>query len=55
MLIEFQVANFLSFKDKVTFSMVASDEIKSEDKDVDKNNLFSVDEELRGASEFSTE
>ncbi|HLP88311.1 MAG TPA: ATP-binding protein [Nostocaceae cyanobacterium] len=45
MLIEFQVGNFLSFKDIVTFSMVAS-EINSQDEELDENNVFSVNEEL---------
>ncbi|MTJ51028.1 ATP/GTP-binding protein [Dolichospermum sp. UHCC 0259] len=46
MLIEFQVGNFLSFKDTVTFSMVASD-INSQDPELDENNVFSVNEELK--------
>ncbi|MFM6311845.1 MAG: AAA family ATPase, partial [Dolichospermum sp.] len=46
MLIEFQVGNFLSFKDVVTFSMVASD-INSQDTELDENNVFSVNEELK--------
>ncbi|WP_017293633.1 AAA family ATPase [Geminocystis herdmanii] len=46
MLIEFQVGNFLSFKDVVTFSMVASD-IDSQDEELDNNNIFSVNEELK--------
>lgn len=45
MLIEFQVKNFLSFKETVTFSMVASD-IDSQDENLDENNVFSVNEEL---------
>lgn len=53
MLIEFQVGNFLSFKETVTFSMVASDinskdeELDKNDEELDKNNVFSVNEELR--------
>ena len=39
MLIEFQVGNFISFKDIVTFSMVASD-INSQDTELDENNVF---------------
>jgi hypothetical protein len=39
MLIEFSVANYLSFKDRVTFSMVAAP-IKSKDKSLDENNVF---------------
>jgi AAA15 family ATPase/GTPase len=46
MLIEFQVGNFISFKDIVTFSMVASD-INSQDTELDENNVFSVNEELK--------
>ncbi len=46
MLIEFQVGNFLSFKDIVTFSMVASD-IDSEDEELDSNNIFSVNKDLK--------
>ena len=46
MLIEFQVENFLSFKDTVTFSMVASD-IQSQNAELDENNVFSVNEELK--------
>lgn len=45
MLIEFQVGNFLSFKETVTFSMVASD-INSQDEELDENNVFLVNEEL---------
>ena len=45
MLIEFQVGNFLSFKEIVTFSMVAS-EIDTQDEELDENNVFSVNEEL---------
>ncbi|BAQ64925.1 hypothetical protein [Geminocystis sp. NIES-3709] len=39
MLIEFQVGNFLSFKNKVTFSMIASD-IDNQNEELDENNLF---------------
>jgi uncharacterized protein len=46
MLIQFRVGNYLSFKDAVTFSMVASDEINSPNSELDKNNVFSVDDEL---------
>lgn len=45
MLIEFQVGNFLSFKEIVTFSMIAS-EIDSQDEELDENNVFSVNKEL---------
>jgi len=44
MLIEFSVANYLSFKDKVTFSMVATD-LDSNTR-LDENNVFQVDNEL---------
>jgi hypothetical protein len=39
MLIEFSVANYRSFKERVTFSMVAAP-IKSKDKSLDENNVF---------------
>jgi uncharacterized protein len=45
MLIEFSVGNYRSFKDKVTFSMVASN-LVSKDKKLDQNNIFTVDKEL---------
>lgn len=45
MLIEFSVGNFRSFKQKVTFSMVASN-IISKDKTLDENNVFSPDDKL---------
>ncbi len=45
MLIEFQVGNFLSFKETVTFSMVASD-INSQNEELDTNNVFSINDEL---------
>jgi uncharacterized protein len=41
MLIEFSVANYRSFKDRVTFSMVAAP-IKSKDKRLDENNVFAA-------------
>ena len=44
MLIEFTVGNYLSFKDKVTFSMVATDlGAKTE---LDESNTFQVNKEL---------
>ncbi len=46
MLIEFSVGNYRSFKDTVTFSMVAAN-ITSKDKSLDERNVFSVDEDLR--------
>jgi uncharacterized protein len=45
MLIEFSVGNYRSFKEKVTFSMVAAN-LVSQDKDLDTNNVFAVDKEL---------
>jgi uncharacterized protein len=45
MLIEFSVGNYRSFKEKVTFSMVAAN-LVSQDKDLDNNNVFAVDKEL---------
>ncbi|MBD2302013.1 ATP/GTP-binding protein [Nostoc sp. FACHB-190] len=46
MLIEFSVGNYRSFKDKVTFSMVAAN-IVAKDKQLDDNNVFAVDDELK--------
>ncbi len=44
MLIEFSVGNYLSFKEKVTFSMVATDlGVKTK---LDENNVFQVNDEL---------
>jgi uncharacterized protein len=45
MLIEFSVGNYRSFKEQVTFSMVAAN-LVSQDKDLDTNNVFAVDKEL---------
>ncbi len=45
MLIEFSIGNYRSFKEKVTFSMVAAN-LVSQDKNLDVNNVFAVDEEL---------
>jgi uncharacterized protein len=45
MLIEFSVGNYRSFKEKVTFSMVAAN-LVSQDKNLDINNIFAVDKEL---------
>jgi uncharacterized protein len=42
MLLEFRVGNYRSFKEKVTFSMVAAN-LVSQDKDLDSNNVFAVD------------
>jgi len=45
MLIEFSVGNYLSFKEKVTFSMVAS-KVVAQYKELDENNIIRVDNEL---------
>ncbi|MCL1471635.1 ATP-binding protein [Argonema antarcticum A004/B2] len=45
MLIEFQVGNYLSFKETLTFSMVASD-IDNQDSELDSNSVFTVNEKL---------
>jgi uncharacterized protein len=45
MLIEFSVGNYRSFKDVVTFSMVAA-RISSRNKTLDENNVFHVDQDL---------
>jgi uncharacterized protein len=45
MFIEFSVGNYRSFKEKVTFSMVAAN-LVSQDKNLDSNNVFAVDKEL---------
>ena len=46
MLIEFSVGNFRSFKEPVTFSMVAAS-LQSQDKAVDENSTFGVGDKLR--------
>lgn len=46
MLIEFSVGNYRSFKDRVTFSMVAAN-LVSKEKSIDINNTFEIDEELK--------
>ncbi|WP_009630759.1 AAA family ATPase [Synechocystis sp. PCC 7509] len=46
MLIEFSIGNYRSFKDTVTFSMVAAD-ITAKDKKLDENNVFAVDNKLK--------
>ncbi|WP_300641420.1 ATP-binding protein [Mastigocoleus sp. MO_188.B34] len=46
MLIEFSVGNYRSFKEKVTFSMVATT-LSAKDKKLDRTNLFDVDEDLK--------
>ena len=45
MLIEFSVGNYRSFKEKVTFSMVAAN-ITAQDKQLDENNVYRVDKDL---------
>ncbi|AFZ15000.1 hypothetical protein Cri9333_4209 [Crinalium epipsammum PCC 9333] len=46
MLIEFSVGNYRSFKEQVTFSMVAAN-LVSKDKSLDVNNVFAIDQELK--------
>lgn len=46
MLIEFSVGNYRSFKERVTFSMVAAN-LVSKDKNLDIDNVFAVDQELK--------
>ena len=46
MLIEFSIGNYRSFKDKVTFSMVAAN-IVAKQKELDDNNVFAVYDDLR--------
>ncbi|MDJ0618748.1 MAG: ATP-binding protein [Calothrix sp. MO_192.B10] len=46
MLIEFSVGNYRSFKEQVTFSMVAAN-LVAKDKKLDENNVFAVDEDLK--------
>lgn len=46
MLIEFSIGNYRSFKEPVTFSMVAANLVAKEKK-LDENNLFAVDKELK--------
>ena len=46
MLIEFSVGNYRSFKDRVTFSMVAAN-LVSKDKSLDVDNTFDIDKELK--------
>ncbi|NEP56440.1 MAG: ATP-binding protein [Symploca sp. SIO2G7] len=46
MLIEFSVANYRSFKEKVTFSMVAAN-LVAKDKEIDENNVFAIDDDLK--------
>lgn len=46
MLIEFSVGNYRSFKEKVTFSMLAANRV-AKDKQLDDNNVFAVDDNLK--------
>ena len=46
MLIEFSVGNYRSFKEPVTFSMVAAN-LVAKDKNLDANNVFAADKDLR--------
>ncbi|MDZ7963233.1 MAG: ATP-binding protein [Aulosira sp. DedQUE10] len=46
MLIEFSVGNYRSFKEQVTFSMVAAN-LVAQDKKLDENNVFEVDNDLK--------
>lgn len=45
MLVEFTVGNFRSFKENVTFRMVAA-KLTAKNKELDANNVFTVDEHL---------
>ncbi|MGB3206483.1 MAG: ATP-binding protein [Crinalium sp.] len=45
MLIEFSVGNYRSFKEQVTFSMVAAN-LVSKDKSLDTTNVFAIDQKL---------
>jgi len=47
MLIEFSIGNYRSFKNQVTFSMVAAMGLIAKDKKVDDNNIFRVDDNLQ--------
>jgi AAA15 family ATPase/GTPase len=46
MLIEFSVGNYRSFKEKVTFSMVAAN-LVAKDKTLNENNVFEIDDDLK--------
>ncbi|CCQ66426.1 hypothetical protein CWATWH0402_3476 [Crocosphaera watsonii WH 0402] len=46
MLIEFSVGNYRSFKDVVTFSMVAAD-LTADNNTIHNDNLFAVDDDLK--------
>lgn len=45
MLIEFSVGNYLSFKDKATFSMVSA-KGSAKESEIDAHNVFKIDEDL---------
>ena len=45
MLIEFTVGNYRSFKDPVTFSMVAA-KLRAWDKALDENNVFPLTDKI---------
>lgn len=47
MFVEFSVGNYRSFKDPVTFSMVAAENIVAKDKNIDDSNVFAIDENLK--------
>ncbi|MEH2109978.1 AAA family ATPase [Nostoc sp.] len=46
MLIEFSVGNYRSFKEQVTFSMVAAN-LVAKDKKLDENNVFEIENDLK--------
>ncbi|MEH1953977.1 AAA family ATPase [Nostoc sp.] len=46
MLIEFSVGNYRSFKEQVTFSMVAAN-LVTKDKKLDESNVFEIDNDLK--------
>ncbi|MBN3921973.1 ATP-binding protein [Nostoc sp. NMS4] len=46
MLIEFSIGNYRSFKEQVTFSMVAAN-LVAKDKHLDENNVFEIDNDLK--------
>jgi uncharacterized protein len=46
MLIEFSVGNYRSFKERVTFSMVAAN-LAAKQKELDENNVFAIDKNLK--------
>jgi len=46
MLIEFSISNYRSFKERVTFSMVAAN-VVAKDKKLDTSNVFAVDDNLK--------